>query len=215
MMYMSLILIVLLAMRFVQSQGSINIAGANIQSHWSINKAEQSIESQDDINQEERNPNLRSGPRLIIVWTAGNTMCRTNNYCKYDQDAKYMWCLTDYDNGWDYCCTGECDFHGKTYMWCQTGTQWTYCGGNLTNDIHSRQCLATFPCGMHQEIIGNNERYFWCYVDLVQNWDYCCAPWSPCNKHGYGYYWCYVVNSKLSDNWQNCIPKLSVLDIHI
>ncbi|KAK3598708.1 hypothetical protein CHS0354_003268 [Potamilus streckersoni] len=39
-------------------------------------------------------------------YTAGNTKCRYNNKCGYHQSSKYRWCYMD--NGWDYCCSGNC-----------------------------------------------------------------------------------------------------------
>ncbi|KAK3591196.1 hypothetical protein CHS0354_003822 [Potamilus streckersoni] len=195
MMHLLLTLMSLASMRCTQLQGSIITT-------------EQRIRSQDSINQREHNLNLRSKFFPIHHWTAGNTLCRGNNYCDFHQSTKYTWCFTDYSDSWDYCCTGSCDFHQNSYVWCQTGTEWAYCGGNQTYDIQARHCLATFPCGLHQEVPGNDERHFWCYVDLRLNWDYCCAPWNTCDKHGYSYNWCYIMNSKLSDKWQECIPTL-------
>ncbi|KAK3592315.1 hypothetical protein CHS0354_000870 [Potamilus streckersoni] len=200
MMHMSLIFMSLVAMRFIQSHGSINTT-------------EQSFQSQYFINQTEHHPNLRMNPIPVHIWTAGNTMCRPNNVCGFQQKTNYKWCYTDYSDNWDYCCIGACDFQGTTYMWCQTGKRWTYCGEYLKHDIQGRPCLFTFPCGLHQEVTGKTQRFYWCYVDVAHNWDYCCAPWSECKKHGFTYNWCYVVNSLFSDVWKKCV--LSSKCIHL
>ncbi|KAK3592316.1 hypothetical protein CHS0354_000872 [Potamilus streckersoni] len=207
MMNRSLVFMALVAIRCIQSHGSINSTEQSIQSQGSINTTEQRIKSQDYINQTERNPNLRSN-KDTQIFTAGNTMCRRDNKCGYHQRQRYKWCYTDYSDNWDFCCTGECWWNqNASYMWYQSGIRWTYCGGEQIHDIQNRECLLTFPCGLHQEVTGKTQRYYWCYVDLAHNWDYCCAPDSPCEKRGYSYYWCHVVNSLYSSLWKECIPE--------
>ncbi|KAL3836089.1 hypothetical protein ACJMK2_021542 [Sinanodonta woodiana] len=139
-------------------------------------------------------------------FTAGNTMCRWNEECGFHQGKKYSWCYTDYSDNWDYCCTTRCRYLDENYKWCQSGNQWQYCGSDLKKDINGRQCLQNFPCGTHMNEISSDRSYFWCYVDLALNWDFCCAPHSPCQMGSTTYYWCYIEVYKTITFWKPCKP---------
>ncbi|KAK3591192.1 hypothetical protein CHS0354_003818 [Potamilus streckersoni] len=195
MMHMSLIFMSVVLLHCVQLQRSINTT-------------EESIKSQYFNNQTEHYPSFTIDPFSFPIWTAGNTLCRVPHICNFHQSSSYKWCYTDYSDSWDYCCAGSCGFDRATYMWCQTGTEWTYCGGNKKHDIQGRPCLESFPCGLHPEITGKSEKYYWCYVDLFHNWDYCCAPWNICDKRGSTYHSCYVYNSAdaSSNVLKECVP---------
>ncbi|XP_062570556.1 uncharacterized protein LOC134232586 [Saccostrea cucullata] len=135
-------------------------------------------------------------------FTAGNTRCRSDNRCGFNQGTSYSWCYVNFNGDWDYCCTGSCGFNEKTdYMWCRSGDRWQYCGngGNIT--IGGQLCLAEFPCGMHQE--NGKASYYWCYTGTY--WDYCCQPWDTCSTHGYEYNWCYT-GYKKQTKYQYCTP---------
>jgi len=137
-------------------------------------------------------------------FTAGNTLCRSDNRCGY-HDQQYSWCYVDFSNNWDYCCTETCDFHGQNYLWCKSGSgsKWQYCGKGGDMDIKHHRCVANYPCGVHQEI--GKKSYYWCYKDLNKNWDYCCQPWHSCGKHGRAYNWCYTGYTRDS-SMQKCTP---------
>ncbi|KAL3836091.1 hypothetical protein ACJMK2_021544 [Sinanodonta woodiana] len=129
-------------------------------------------------------------------FTAGNTKCRGNDVCRNQQNKNYHWCYTDYSDNWDYCCTSQCVYAGATYLWCQSGAWWQYCGHNGTTDIQGRPCIKTAPCGVHKNDLISSNKYYWCYVDLNGNWDFCCAPHSKCKDISDSYGWCYIDASK-------------------
>ncbi|KAL3847341.1 hypothetical protein ACJMK2_018256 [Sinanodonta woodiana] len=152
----------------------------------------------------ESNPPLpykQSAEKEKDRYTAGNTLCRADQKCDFHQGVTYKYCYVDYSNNWDYCCTGDCDYHGYTYMWCDSGDQWQYCGDPGETNIDGRPCHYAYPCGMHQE--KSRASSYWCYVDHKLNWNRCCSPSSKCDYHGYSYKWCYT-GYKKETNWQYC-----------
>ncbi|KAK3591233.1 hypothetical protein CHS0354_003867 [Potamilus streckersoni] len=164
------------------------------------------VKSQEYINTDEYLRGLIQRRTKNI--TAGNTVCRTNEICRFHQQADYMWCHTDYSNNWDYCCTGDCGYNdARNYLWCPSGSRWQYCGNDRTRDVYGRFCLETFKCGVHKEDLRDGDYYFWCYVDLNKNWGLCCAPHSPCKKRFSSSPWCYISASKLGRSWQRCQPE--------
>ncbi|KAL3835860.1 hypothetical protein ACJMK2_021321 [Sinanodonta woodiana] len=182
---------------------------------------EQDIESQGHINKTEHShimPMERSLTQSINdcglpplpspqVFTAGRTLCWANTQCDNHLEQPYKWCYTDYSNRWDYCCNGDCNFHGKTYLWCYAGLKhWQYCGNCLTYDVQGRKCLINMPCGVHKNELKAGDSFYWCYVDLNLNWDYCCAPHSRCGQGAESYDWCYVGTDITSDAWRYCVP---------
>ncbi|KAL3847367.1 hypothetical protein ACJMK2_018282 [Sinanodonta woodiana] len=133
--------------------------------------------------------------------TAGNSFCRPGQTCGYQEGKRYSFCYVDYSNNWDYCCTGPCDYHGKSYMWCLSGYKWQYCGDAGYLNIDGIPCYHSHPCGMHQE--ASKESDYWCYVDHKLSWNRCCAPSSKCDYHGLSYKWCYTGYKKDTD-WYEC-----------
>ncbi|KAL3836079.1 hypothetical protein ACJMK2_021532 [Sinanodonta woodiana] len=135
--------------------------------------------------------------------TAGNSKCRFDNKCGFHQDTTYSWCFVDYSGYWGSCCTDSCRITGRDFLWCPTGgTTYQHCGGHSTKDVLGRQCLENHPCGTHFEEGGNGVH--WCFVDLNQNWGYCCAPRDKCDYNGERYKWCHVSGDVTSTRWQYC-----------
>ena len=122
--------------------------------------------------------------------TAGNSICRSNHPCDY-YGYGYKWCYLEYDRdvSWDYCCTGTCQTTGS-FMQCPAGNTQAYCGryGSTGKDLlyyynrNGHRCRENYPCGKHHWY----HYYYYCY-DSNGNWDYCCAPDSPCTDSS-----CYV-----------------------
>ncbi|KAK3592320.1 hypothetical protein CHS0354_000876 [Potamilus streckersoni] len=162
------------------------------------------IESrQDDIAS---NKSARVEMRSRDRYTAGNTMCWPGEKCGFHQGTSYSWCITDNKRTWDYCCTGPCQYGFEEYMWCRSGHYWQYCGNAGGRDIYGRECLLSFPCGMHQEV--GKESYYWCYVDAKKTWGRCCNMYSMCEQGHMDYFWCYT-GYKMRSDWQYCNPSYS------
>ena len=156
------------------------------------------------MNTTERNPLSKqeySSANHKPVITAGNSLCRSDTYCDFHQNADYNYCYIDYSNNWDYCCVGRCDYHGYSYQWCQSGIEWQYCGNAGNINIDGIQCHYASGCGMHQE--KSRGATYWCYVDHKLNWNRCCAPHSKCGHYGYKYTWCYT-GYKRNTHWSYC-----------
>ncbi|KAL3835855.1 hypothetical protein ACJMK2_021316 [Sinanodonta woodiana] len=208
MMKRTLVIMVFVSIQCIQSLQYMSTAESDIQSHGRINttdhipimeKARSATKSIYDCDDVPPHP----GP---TIYTAGRTLCRPNKYCGNHQQTSYSWCYTDFSDRWDYCCDGECNYYGGTYLWCSVGSTWQYCGNCLKKDVQGRQCLLTFPCGVHKNELEQGDRYYWCYVDLDGNWDYCCAPHSKCGFHSKSYTWCYVGHDTSSDAYRECVP---------
>ncbi|KAK3609881.1 hypothetical protein CHS0354_015073 [Potamilus streckersoni] len=197
MMNRSLIIIIIVAIHCIKLHDFLNTMGEKIDSQSYINGNVRSLNSQ------QKSPYDCDTPPEN--YTAGRTMCRSNDVCGFGEGTTYSWCFVDYFHDWDYCCTGPCDYAGWSYLWCQSGSSWQYCGNCLTKDVQGRPCLDTFPCGLHLEDIDEIGRFYWCYVDLEQNWDYCCAPHSKCKKYDDKTGWCYVGGDKQNDMWTYCV----------
>ncbi|XP_006262899.1 endonuclease domain-containing 1 protein [Alligator mississippiensis] len=119
--------------------------------------------------------------------------------CGKHKGTAYSWCYTSksyYWNYWDYCCTEKCTSQYE----CARGDGGTaYCSPQYsTVTVTGQLCRADFPCGLY------GERYFWCYTDYRQNWNYCCSPHHYCGHHGYSYQWCYVGGWRWT--WKYCVP---------
>ncbi|KAL3878127.1 hypothetical protein ACJMK2_030549 [Sinanodonta woodiana] len=159
------------------------------------------------ISTTEQDIYLRQAGNMDNTWTAGNTKCRPSTRCDFHGGTSYSWCYTDYSNNWDYCCTGPCNSNGKPYLWCQSGDTFQYCGDGGSRDISGRKCLNTHRCGVHMDTstarLNVPDRY-WCLVDINGNWGFCCAPFSPCGKHGKTYNWCRVDVVSLGLDEKSC-----------
>ncbi|KAL3836071.1 hypothetical protein ACJMK2_021524 [Sinanodonta woodiana] len=140
-------------------------------------------------------------------FTAGNTQCRHDNICGYHQNTKYSWCYTDYSDRWGYCCTSLCLFAGREYQRCYSGNTWQYCGNYRTYTITGKPCLLNHPCGMHYE--EGEINFVWCYIDLNQNYEYCCREFSACSEHGEKYTWCYISGFRTHTEWDYCKKVVS------
>ena len=72
-------------------------------------------------------PDPRKEGVLCTSWkkqyvTAGNSICRPNHPCGYHGE-KYSWCYVDFNDNWEYCCTGNCGHNGDyKYNWCNSGS---------------------------------------------------------------------------------------------
>ncbi|KAL3888721.1 hypothetical protein ACJMK2_001084, partial [Sinanodonta woodiana] len=136
--------------------------------------------------------------------TAGNTMCRNASQCGYPNGTKYSWCHIDYNGKWDYCCATQCDYGGKNYLWCSSGSQKEYlCGDAGTIDVNGRNCLPSHPCGLHHEEDKTRTGFFWCYVDISHTWGRCCHPNDTCTDKGQGFNLCYT-GVMPNDSIPNC-----------
>ncbi|KAL3847363.1 hypothetical protein ACJMK2_018278 [Sinanodonta woodiana] len=151
----------------------------------------------------EHNPLLKNQKSSAISnnKTAGNSFCRWDQTCGFHEKQPYSFCYVDYSNRWDYCCTGECDYHGYSYLHCKTGNTWQYCGEAGTMDIDGRPCHYLHPCGMHLE--AKTASTYWCYVDHRKNYGICCQPSSSCDNHGESYKWCWT-GYKKETSWKYC-----------
>lgn len=128
------------------------------------------------------------------------TLCRPGHNCG-KHDESYLWCYTDWSDNWQYCCEDDCDFGEEGYTYCTTaGNSWNYCSqtSSMIPIKSERRCLQDHQCGLY------GETYYWCYVDLNKNWDYCCQPWDLCRDRKDGYKkWCYTGREK-EKSWQYC-----------
>ncbi|KAL3835851.1 hypothetical protein ACJMK2_021312 [Sinanodonta woodiana] len=210
MMDASLVIMVLVSIQCIQSLQYMNTTEPDIQSDGQINATKTSgINAAEPLVTKSKYDCDDVPPfpfPVPTVYTAGRTMCRSNNACGQHGGTSYTWCYTDFADGWDYCCTGECNYNGETYLWCSSGNTWQYCGNCLKTDIQGRPCLLTFPCGVHKNYLPETDRYYWCYVDLDKNWDYCCAPHSKCGYHSWNFNWCYIGADTTNDVWRTCVP---------
>ncbi|KAL3878126.1 hypothetical protein ACJMK2_030550 [Sinanodonta woodiana] len=139
------------------------------------------------------------------TFTAGITRCRPDNQCGYHGRTNYFWCYTDYSNYWDYCCTGTCIQDFDSEFVCASGTTLTRCGNGANKDVSGRKCLDTHQCGLHMEThLLSSPTYYWCLVDLDENWGYCCSPFNKCGKHEKSYDWCKTGVYESDGHWQYC-----------
>lgn len=135
--------------------------------------------------------------------TANGDRC-VNSSCKVGGGTFHRWCYTDWDKTQGQCCVSECKFRGgKSSQTCYTGASNTAekeCSSRFsTIAVSGKHCLAEHECGLH------GYSYYWCYTDLDKNWDYCCQPWHPCDKHDKtAYKWCYRDQSKTGTHWAYC-----------
>ncbi|CAN0417222.1 unnamed protein product [Lampetra planeri] len=119
--------------------------------------------------------------------TAHGIPCRPDFTCGI-HDQKYSWCYTSYSKHWEHCCTSECTYQAshKGYM-CMSDIKWVSCSPAYSMmTVSGRRCRFDFPCGSH------SKNYFWCYTDINNNWEYCCAPDTYCHKNGTSFDRCYV-----------------------
>ncbi|KAL3836094.1 hypothetical protein ACJMK2_021547 [Sinanodonta woodiana] len=162
----------------------------------------QYVKTEDNTNTTENNVHLTE--TKVSQFTAGRTKCRGSENCGYHLQKDYSWCYTDYSDNWDFCCTGLCVYYDDSLA-CPSGSMRQFCGSNRISDIQGRRCLDNYPCGVHKNDINVVDRYYWCYVDLDGNWDYCCAPHSVCKIHDRSVIpWCFVSASTLDKFWMKC-----------
>ncbi|KAL3835856.1 hypothetical protein ACJMK2_021318 [Sinanodonta woodiana] len=208
MMKSSLVVMLLVSIQCIQSHDYISTAEPGNQSRGHFNTTEQSHLKVMERSQTNSIYDCGDPPSPIPkAITAGRTFCRSNAKCEQELETSFSWCYTDFSDRWDYCCTGECNYYGENYLWCSVGSTWQYCGNCLKKDVQGRECLATFPCGMHKNELKSGSLYYWCYVDLDGNWEYCCAPHSKCSMQSKAYNWCYVGGDITSSTWSECIPE--------
>ncbi|XP_044834491.1 uncharacterized protein LOC123343431 [Mauremys mutica] len=139
---------------------------------------------------------------LYIRVTAPGWPC-VEEFCGY-QGYAYSWCYTSDSNDWDYCCTGKCTVNPASKLYqCPRGDGSTIqCSPQYsTMTVSGKVCRADHPCGLYEE------KYFWCYIDYKDNWDYCCSPQHNCGTHGYGYQWCYIEDPEKS--WEFCTMRIT------
>uniref|UniRef100_A0A452I517 Endonuclease domain containing 1 n=1 Tax=Gopherus agassizii TaxID=38772 RepID=A0A452I517_9SAUR len=118
--------------------------------------------------------------------------------CGY-QGYAYSWCYTSDSKNWDYCCVEKCTVNPASKLYeCPLGDgSTTKCSPQYsTVTVSGKACRADHPCGLY------GERYFWCYTDYRDNWDYCCSPQDYCGYHNYDYQWCYSRDP--AGSWQYC-----------
>jgi DNA/RNA endonuclease G (NUC1) len=115
--------------------------------------------------------------------------CAPNSQCQQDKDGKYFWCYVVDNPHW------------------YSLVSWSYCGPPYSAvTTKSVPCRDGHSCGLH------GKSYYWCYTDDGGNWDYCCAPYSPCNdKH------CYIVEMmdssiNFASSVQNCGDDFHPID---
>lgn len=126
-----------------------------------------------------------------------------NSSCSVGGGKFHRWCYTDWSKTQGQCCVSECKFRGgKDHQTCFTGASNTdekACSSRFSAIAVSGQpCLAEHECGLH------GYSYYWCYVDIDKNWDYCCQPWHACAKYSTNYdKWCYAGKTKKS-KWKYC-----------
>lgn len=122
-----------------------------------------------------------------------------NSICGYSQETTYRWCYTDIKKNYDYCCANKCMFRNNgNNPTCSVGDRIRACSiRSSIITVKGNRCLPGHECGLHGEI------YYWCYVDIAKNWEYCCQPWHACNKYGETYKWCYAGKNK-ETAWQKC-----------
>lgn len=125
-----------------------------------------------------------------------------NSTCGFN-GKKEKWCYTDWAKSTEAkCCFTQCKFNGrKDHQTCQTNSTKsteTSCSIRYSSvNVKGQHCLAEHECGLH------GYSYYWCYIDLDKNWDYCCQPWHVCSIHTNSYKWCYTGKTKES-NYQYC-----------
>uniref|UniRef100_A0A8C8S0Y7 Endonuclease domain-containing 1 protein-like n=1 Tax=Pelusios castaneus TaxID=367368 RepID=A0A8C8S0Y7_9SAUR len=132
--------------------------------------------------------------------TAQGWSC-VEHVCGYRETTTYNWCYTSYDKDWDYCCTDKCTVNPSSQRYeCSRGDgKSTKCSPQYsTVTVSGKACRADHPCGLYKK------KYFWCYTDDDENWEYCCSPRHYCGKHSYDYWWCYTEDPQKS--WQRCTP---------
>ena len=125
-----------------------------------------------------------------------------NSSCHVGGGTFHKWCYKDWKKTQGQCCVSECNFRrGKNYQTCYTepdNSAEKACSSRFsTIAVSAQRCLADHECGLH------GYGYYWCYVDLAKNWDYCCQPWHPCDHYGEKYKWCYAGQTKQS-KWKYC-----------
>ena len=114
--------------------------------------------------------------------------CRPDHWCDYHGES-YMWCYTDRDDHWNYCCITDCDSTNLENITptCNVGGGYTYACSMRSSviTVTGGRCRRNHECGLHNEI------YYWCYTDFNDNWEYCCRPSHRCNNYEESYKWCY------------------------
>ncbi|XP_025051059.1 endonuclease domain-containing 1 protein-like [Alligator sinensis] len=121
--------------------------------------------------------------------------------CGRHSGTYYRWCRAAGDSGKGYCCAERCVFNSvtRTYACARGDGEMTECSPQYSAvTLTGQQCRADFPCGLY------GKKYFWCYTDYRDNWDYCCSPQHYCGHHGQEYIWCYVSDS--GTKWKYCVP---------
>ncbi|KAK3590465.1 hypothetical protein CHS0354_000330 [Potamilus streckersoni] len=90
--------------------------------------------------------------RTSTTYTVGNTLCRSDNECGFNQGTSYIWCYTE--DTWNYCCGTPCQVFGSLgQMRCESGTHITPCSN--TKEHHTTKlvpCIDTHPCGTHENL---------------------------------------------------------------
>ncbi|KAK3602655.1 hypothetical protein CHS0354_024977 [Potamilus streckersoni] len=142
------------------------------------------------------------------TFSAGNTKCWPTNKCGKHDGKPYSWCYTDeYKQVEEKCCTGECTVYTtvvdrKTWKFfkCLSGEEGVDCGSPGLRNVKGTNCLTSHPCGTH------GYKFYWCYTDVWNYWEYCCHPLSICSVNGNpNNHWCYI-DYHFGTYWRNCIP---------
>lgn len=121
-----------------------------------------------------------------------------NSSCSVGGGTFHRWCYKDWSKTQGQCCVSECKFRaGKDHQTCFTGASNTdekACSSRFSAiAVTGQPCLAEHECGLH------GKKYYWCYVDIYGNWEYCCQPWHACAKYTKTYdKWCYAGKTKQS-----------------
>ena len=130
--------------------------------------------------------------------------CRPDHCCDY-HGKSYMWCYTDRDDHWNYCCITDCDSTDleKNAPTCNVGKHYTGYECSMRSSvitIEGGRCRRNHECRLH------GEYYYWCYTDFDDNWKYCCRPSHQCNYYGESYKWCYhrPQSSRRPPQYQYC-----------
>ncbi|XP_070710808.1 uncharacterized protein [Pempheris klunzingeri] len=118
-------------------------------------------------------------------------------YCSPKKDVDYR----------GYECIDCCQKHGYGYYWCQTASNWGYCGDVVEDSVHYASEYDV-PCYDGCDKRGSG--YNWCHTNM--GWDYCstrknvaskgqvCHSDYPCDKSGQKYFWCYLEGG----GWDYC-----------
>ena len=173
---------------------------------------EPKLDEIDDVKRQRSNDQTTSPPvdeYLIVPNLAADESDVTiqgkrciNSTCGFN-GKKEKWCYTDWAKSTEAkCCFTQCKFNGrKDHQTCQTNSTKsteTSCSIRYSSvNVKGQRCLAEHECGLH------GYSYYWCYIDLDKNWDYCCQPWHVCSIHTNSYKWCYTGKTKES-NYQYC-----------